>query len=93
MTYLPNPCSTLTCDSFLVQSIAELNFKLCSVYTALLSCFRNEKFSPFFSYFARYLTRHKCRRGEYDLHTIEVVLVFRPLCSLAKVDQGFMSGC
>mgnify|MGYP006151768589 CR=1 FL=1 len=23
----------------------------------------------------------------------EVVLVFRPVCSLAKVDQGFISGC
>jgi len=23
----------------------------------------------------------------------EVVLLFRPVCSLAKVDQGFISGC
>ena len=23
----------------------------------------------------------------------EVVLLFRPFCSLVKVDQGFMSGC
>jgi hypothetical protein len=25
--------------------------------------------------------------------TLEVVLVFRPVCSLFKVDQGFISGC
>ena len=25
--------------------------------------------------------------------TREVVLLFRPVCSLAKVDQGFISGC